>query len=132
MPTFCSICGSTLAEDVNFCPKCGTSTPSYYSHSSSSQLDPTEISSSADATQQKVPTDYGSPPYGMPDKNSYDLLNPYGTIPPPPPPPRRVRSSLAVGIISGIVVSILILGVVGTFAFLTLKRGSTPTGTISL
>src|SRR5436305_4242144 len=122
MPTFCSICGSTLAEDVNFCPKCGTSTPSYYSHSSSSQLDPTEISSSADATQQKVPTDYGSPPYGMPDKNTYDLLNPYGVI--PPPPPRRIRSSLIVGIISGVVVAILILGVVGTFMLHTLRGGN--------
>ena len=121
MVTYCTKCGNPLAVDTNFCPKCGTPASSFYSSSGSSQVDPTARPSSADAIDTKASTDYGSPPYGMPDKNPYDQ-SPYGVA--PPPPPRQKRSSLVIGIISGTVVSILILGVIGTVALLTLRGGS--------
>lgn len=82
MTTICNNCGSTLADDVNFCPKCGTPAPSYYPYSGSSQADPTARSSSADALYPKASTDYGSPPHGMLEKNPYDQ-SPYGVLPPP-------------------------------------------------
>lgn len=125
MPTFCSNCGNTLAPDIKFCPNCGTVSSSY---SGSSQSDPTVLTNSS---QQKVPTDYGSPPYGLPESNPYEQFNPYEIISPPPPPPRQIRSSLIVGIISSIVVSILILGVVGTFVLLPLKGRNTSVGSVS-
>jgi regulation of enolase protein 1 (concanavalin A-like superfamily) len=126
MQTFCSHCGSALASTINFCPNCGTPTASYYANAGSSQLDPTVPASGADNRQQKVSTDYGSPPYGVPDQSPYDQFNPY--IPLPPPPPGHRRSGLMVGIISGIVVAILILGAVGTFTVFTLRGGNSLTG----
>ncbi len=132
MTTICNNCGRILADYVNFCPKCGTPTPSYYSHSGLSQSEPTARPSSADALDPKASTDYGSPPHGMLEKNPYDQ-SPYGVV--PPPPPRQGRSSLVIGIVSGIVVSILILGVFSTFALLTAREGSSsvsPTSSSSV
>src|SRR5262249_22018241 len=117
--------GSAIAIDINFCPNCGTPTSSYYSHSDSSQSTPTAIPGSADAANQKASTDYGSLPSKMPDENPYSQFNPYGIA--PPPPPRQVRSSMIVGIISGITASVLIFGVIGTFVFLSFREGNTST-----
>lgn len=127
MTPLCNNCGSTLAADVNFCPKCGTPTPSYYSGSSSSQSDPTALSSHTNSSQSEVPTGHGSTPYGTPDKNPYEHFNPYRIAPPPPPPQHRTRFSLIVGFISGVAVSILILGSIGAFVLLTQKVKTTPT-----
>jgi len=101
--------------------------PSYYSHASSSQSDPTAISARADTLEPEPFTDSVSPLRSMAEKNPY--LNPY-SVPPPPPPHSRTRFSIIVGIISGIVVSILILSSVGIFALLTQhrqKNATTPT-----
>ena len=119
MITICRKCGSSLAADVRFCPQCGTSTSSYYSNSGASPDDLTAASSSSGAPRQAPPTstDYGSPPYGMPQQNPYEPRNPYEAplqAPPPPSPRRPVKR----GLLIGVVVLVLVLLSGGVFAFL--------------
>ncbi len=80
----CISCGTSLPMGAAHCPTCGVVTPYNISSSGASPYDYTVASSFSGVPQPKPATDYGSPPYGVPPQNPYDLLNPY-QVPPPPP-----------------------------------------------
>ena len=116
MNNFCSNCGSALAADVNFCPKCGRPTSSSSLGAGISSDEPTSLASSLKNPVQIPSTNYGSHPYGATLANPYEPLNPYETSLPPPPPPRRhVKLTLLIGLV--VLVLVLVSG--GVFAFLT-------------
>jgi hypothetical protein len=133
MGTFCSNCESSLTADVNFCPKCGKPTSSYYSGSGVSSNDPTALASPFKNPLQIPSSEYGSNPYGAPTLNPYEVTP---LIPPPPPPQRRNKM---LGILIGINLLVLILAGVGVFALLsqrakdhatTASTPSVPHGTL--
>ncbi len=128
MTIICSKCGSSLAADVSFCPQCGTPTSSYYSESGASPYEPTALK----PPSQIPSTEYGSNPYGVPLQNPYEPFNPYAVPAPPPPPKRQRKSSMLIGILSGIIVTVLILASVGAFVLLTKGAKNTPSGNTSL
>ncbi len=105
----CNSCGSQLPVDGGYCPACGAVTPYNISASGVSPYDPTAASS--------PPTDYGYPPYGMPQQNPYEPLNPY-TAPPQPPSPPPSRRHLKISLLLGVGVLVLLLASVGGVALL--------------
>ena len=72
----CRGCGKLLNAEDKFCPVCGKST---------SEL--TGSTTSPSASEQKEPSNYGSPPHGVPQPNPYLLYEPYGSPLQAPPPP---------------------------------------------
>lgn len=75
----CRGCGKLLNAEDKFCPACGKST---------SEL--TGSTTSPSASEQKEPSNYGSPPYGVPEPNPYGpylLYEPYESPLQAPPPP---------------------------------------------
>jgi regulation of enolase protein 1 (concanavalin A-like superfamily) len=128
MTTLCSKCGSSLAADVRFCPQCGTPTSSYSSNFGASPYVPTAASFRSGAPLHKPATDYGSPPYGVPQQNPYEPLNPYEVPLRPPPPPRQVK----IGLLIGVVGLVLLLGGVGIFTLFTRIAGNTSQGNTSV
>ncbi len=96
----CDSCGTELPAGAEYCPICGVVTPYKISASGSSPYDLTAAASPYVIPPQKPATDYGAPPYGVP-QNPYDPYNPYGSlnsydapqqVPPPPGIPTLLRS----------------------------------------
>jgi hypothetical protein len=86
----CSVCGTPLAPDVQYCPRCGTPTPAYYASTGSSPNAPTvtPLPPPPSAPYSGAPgaapyTDYGAQPYGTTPSST----NPYDPYTPAPPPP---------------------------------------------
>ena len=105
----CNSCGTQLPEGAAFCPTCGAGV----SESGRTPYYPTAAPSPSGAPVQtpSPPSDHGSPPYGSPQQNPYEPLNPYAAPMPPPPPRRKVK----IGLIIGVVVLALILASAGVF-----------------
>lgn len=130
MTTLCSKCGSSLAADVSFCPQCGTSTTSYHSDSGTPMYDSTVISSHSSASLHTPATGSDSSPYEL--QNPYEPFNPYAVPPPPPAPKRQDKNSMLIGMLIGIIVTVLLLVSVSAFVWLTKDAKNTPSGNTSL
>ncbi len=112
----CRKCGKALTADNQYCPHCGTPTPYY----NVSPYDPTEMA--PDASQQKAPNNYDSPPHEAPHQNPYGVYDPYGGPPPPP------RTRLIIGILIGIIVLLVLSGII--VAFTLTRQGANQANTI--
>lgn len=111
----CSSCGAQLTPEMSHCPTCGLPTPYYYAASGGEPNAPTVWAHSSYVAPPPPPsTDYGSPLYGMPLQNPYELLVP------PPPPRHHVKTSFL--LLIGALVAVLIL--TSTGMFLLLSRGA--------
>ena len=121
----CNSCGSQLPVDGGYCPACGAVTPYNISASGVSPYDPTAASSPSGAPlQAPPPTDYGYPPYGIPQQNPYEPLNPYeAPLRPPPPKRRRVWLWLV------LVVLVVLVGLYGGVKALVSQPSVTATTT---
>jgi hypothetical protein len=129
----CRSCGIVLPVGAAYCPTCGAMTPYNVSTSGISPYDLTAASSPSGASTQAPPTDYGSPPYGVPPQNPYEPLNPYAVpLQAPLPPPTSTRRRIKIGLISGVVVLVLIIASVSVVALLTQRLKNIPTGNTSL
>jgi regulation of enolase protein 1 (concanavalin A-like superfamily) len=105
----CSQCGANNSDEDIFCQKCGKG---------------------LETTGQNESTLLSPPPVPASPYENFSYIYPGSSepnYPPPPPPQYRTRFSLVVGIVSGIAVSILILGSVGVFVLLTQKAKNTST-----
>ncbi len=152
----CASCGNELSARDAYCSACGAVTPYGIANSGISPNELTAASSSSGTPLQTASppsTDYGSSPYGIPEQDAYQPLNPYDlysapTVPPPPPPPVPLsprppvspslpppRRRTSVGLIVGVVVLVLVLVGVSAFAWLAYATRNnsqvtttTPTG----
>ncbi len=79
----CSVCGTSLAPDVLYCPRCGTPTPANYASTGSSPNAPTVTPASPYGGAGSY-TDYGAQPYGTVPPASTNPYDPYTPAPPPP------------------------------------------------
>lgn len=142
----CSVCGTSLAPDVLYCPRCGTPTAAYYTSTGSSP----NAQTVTPAPSAPYPyTDYGAQPYGtVPPPSSTNPYDPYTPAPPsptvadaplyvPPPPaytpyasapavpptPPRSRNRLPL-LIGGVILVLLLI--IGGLAVALLRTGSSP------
>ena len=108
----CSSCKIQLPVGVAYCPNCGAVTPYKIYESGIAPSDLTVASSSYGAPLQAPPppTQYGSPPFGVPQQNPYEPLNPYAVpsqAPSPPQPHRQGwrRLLIVLGSVCGVILT---------------------------
>src|SRR5579875_2160149 len=118
----CSVCGTALAPDVMYCPKCGTPTPAYYASTGSSPNAQTVATPPPAAPYGNVPpyTDYGAQPYGtISPSSSSNLYDSYRGTPPSPPRPNRLPL-----LIGGVILVLLLI--IGGLGVALLRGGGSP------